>query len=226
MDERLAGLDWTAQQGHVDVVGTLMEFSAGVNANDLERTTMLAVASMHADLSIVHSLPRAGAVRAAKGRDGRTASDLAGRRGQKPAVELLDLAVPVGEKVGAGEVGAVEEDGEEGAMRLPPMTCDLGPSRFVAALAQRLSCVTALRESFAEDAGPGHLAELERLFGMMAELNLLECDDAFPGSVKSGVGAPACLQIFHDLLEDARHEAVIEVQTIVTKTRHVRRGRA
>jgi hypothetical protein len=62
------------------------------------------------------------------------------------------------------------------------------------------------------------LAELERLFGMLAELNMLECDDAFPGSVESGAGAPACFQIFHALLEDAGHEAVIEVQTVVTKT--------
>jgi hypothetical protein len=100
------------------------------------------------------------------------------------------------------------------------MICDLGSSRFVTALAHPLSCVTVLREAaFAEDAGSGRLAELGRLFGMMADEDLVECDDeVFPGLCEADHGAQSCFQIFDRLMEGVTDWAVIEsfkVETIV-----------
>jgi hypothetical protein len=89
----------------------------------------------------------------------------------------------------------MEDEGNRPGVRSPPIICDLGSSRFVAALARPLSYVTVLRAAaFAED------------------------DEVFPGLCEADDGADGCFQICDRLMEGVTDRAVIEsfkVETIV-----------
>jgi hypothetical protein len=100
----------------------------------------------------------------------------------------------------------MEEGGNEPGIRSPPITCCLGSSRFVAVLAHPLSGVTVLREAaFAEDAEPGSLAELGRLFGMMAAEDLVECDDeVLSGLCEADDGVDGFFRVFDSLMQSQR----------------------